>query len=466
MKTDKQKVVVIGAGTSGLAAIHTLLKQSDRVDVTVLEGADHPGGRMAGEEVDGFYVDRAASLFIESYATVRSIGKDLGISFERSPYTKGGYVYSNGKFCGVFVGGTLKQRLKTALTLLSFRLLSPKAVLQFARFSRIAKSKKEFLDVEDQTKLLPLDSTENFKEYMERNSLEEYLNQWVESDIRAFTGGAPEQFGTAACMAMLWNFVLNPDENLSVPTTGVGSLATALGRTYYENIRFSTPAKRVVIEDGAVKGVITEAGDLIEADSVICTTTATVALQLIPDLPSDTKDVLAKVKYSACCKLVIGLDFDLLPEGAYAVTFPRGSGTPLVAVENAKMVAPDAVPEGKTMYNCVVMEDDAREIFPLSDSEIADRLIGEIRKFFPEMPQKPEFIRVYRWHEASCLTHQGLLTEAHEMRQNSLRNVKGLYLAGDYFHLPLTNGAMRNGVNAARDCLDFVSGSAVESLSS
>ena len=453
----KPKVVVVGGGTAGLAAAHTLLKQKDKLDVTVLEAASHPGGRMAGEEVNGFYIDHAASLFLESYATVRSIAKDLNIPLKRSPHTKGGYVYSNGSFCEVYAGGTLKQRLKTARTLLSFRLLSLKGILQLGRFMKLAKSQRDALDIDDQTKMLHLDVPQSFQDFMEENSMGEYLHQWVTNDIRAYTGGGPEQSGAASSMALLWNFSLNSDEHVAIPETGLGSFSTALAQACSENIKLSTPVKRIVIEDGAIKGVITEKGESIEADSVICCTTATVALRMMPHLPSEIKAVLGSVKYSACCKIVIGLDFDLLPEGAYAAVFPRGSGTPLVAVENAKAVAPKSAPEGKSMVNCLVMENDARALFPLSDSEIASRVIDEIRRFFPKMPREPEFVRIYRWYEGGCLIHGGMLKEVYEMRQGKLPSIKGLFLAGDYTHLPVTNGAMRSGVNAAKDCSSFVS---------
>ena len=225
----KAKIVVVGAGTSGLAAAHTLLKQKDQLDVTVLEAAGHTGGRMAGEEVNGFFVDHAASLFLESYATARSIAKDLDIPLKRSPHTKGGYVYSNGEFCEVYAGGTVKQRLKTARTLLSFRLLSPKGIMQFARFFKLAKSRRDVLDIDDQTKLLHLDTPESFTDFMEANSMGEYLHQWVTNDIRAYTGGGPEQSGAASTMAMLWNFSLNPDEHVAIPETRSRFLCNRLG---------------------------------------------------------------------------------------------------------------------------------------------------------------------------------------------------------------------------------------------
>ncbi len=86
-------------------------------------------------------------------------------------------------------------------------------------------------------------------------------------------------------------------------------------------------------------------------------------------------------------------------------------------------------------------------------------MIDEIRKFFPKMPRKPRFFRVYRWHEGGCLVHGGLLTDIWKLRHETLPNsVRGLFLAGDYTHLPVTNGAMRSGVDAAKDSVSFLFG--------
>ena len=319
---NKPKVIVVGAGTAGLAAAHTLMKSRDEVDITVLEEADYAGGRMGGEEIDGFYIDRAASLFIESYATVRSIARDLDIPLKPSPHTKGGYVYSKGRFYSVFVGGTLSERLRTARTLLSFRLLSPKGIQQFRRFSKLARSHRADLDIDEHTKLLPLDSSESFEDFMRANSMGDYLDQWAANDVRAFTGGGPEQFGAASMMALLWNFALNPAERVSLPETGVGSFATELAKACSANLKLSTPVQRVDINNAAVTGVTTDDGAFFPADAVICCTTAPVASRIIPDLPAEITEVLQKVKYSAFCKVVLGLDFELFPAGIYAAAFP------------------------------------------------------------------------------------------------------------------------------------------------
>ncbi|MFJ7154662.1 FAD-dependent oxidoreductase [Streptomyces sp. NPDC101118] len=58
-------VVIVGAGVAGLAAAHHLVGAG--INVTVLEAAREPGGRMATETVDGFRLDRIGQLLNTSY---------------------------------------------------------------------------------------------------------------------------------------------------------------------------------------------------------------------------------------------------------------------------------------------------------------------------------------------------------------------------------------------------------------
>lgn len=452
----KPKVVIVGGGTSGLAAAYTLLQSRENFDVTVLEAADRPGGRIAGEEVEGFHIDTGAEIFIDSYSTVRRLADSLGVRLQRPLFVKGGLIFSKGKFRGIYKGGTLKQRIETLKTFLLFRLLSPRATWQMLRFFKMMKNHSKELSIEDPSKLASFDTSESFASFMKNNSMDVYLEDACHVDIAAYTAAYPEEVGAAYGMALLWNFSLNPAEHVCLPEKGVGSFATALVRACSECIRLSTPVERIVIEGGAARGVLTQAGETVEADAVICAAPATVTNRIVPDLPFEFREALSKISYSTVVKVVIGLDFELLSQDIMAAAFPRHSGSFLLVVGNFRCVAPKVAPPGKNLLHAVTVGERARELLFLSDVEIIKRVIGEIQKFFPAMPDTPRFTRVYRWKEALCIAPGGMFKDIQELRQNGMGNIKGLFFAGDYTRVPLSNGALESGVDAAKDSISFL----------
>ena len=203
--------------------------------------------------------------------------------------------------------------------------------------------------------MLHLDSEESFSDDMVANSMGYYLQQWAQSDLWGYTGGGPEQVRVALAMVLLWNFSLNGAERVIVPEPGVGSFATAIAEACLSVIRLSTPVQRIVLENDSVKGVVTDAGETVDADAVICATTATTAMRIVPDLPAEIRSVLGNVRYSPFINVVIGLDHEVLPEGCYSAVFPRDAESILAAVSNVKAFAPKAMPEGKAMLHTLAM---------------------------------------------------------------------------------------------------------------
>ena len=80
--TEKQRVIVVGAGIAGLTAAFRL-KQAGK-DVTVLERStkEFVGGRMSTIVRDGFPIDLAATLLTTQYKEMLTLIADAGLASE------------------------------------------------------------------------------------------------------------------------------------------------------------------------------------------------------------------------------------------------------------------------------------------------------------------------------------------------------------------------------------------------
>lgn len=409
---------------------------------------------MFCEEIEGFQVYAGASVIHESFATVRELARALDVELHPSPRKKGAQSFADGRFWGLYVGGSLKQKLESLRTILFSPQNSLRGMWEFARLFAKLKRHAEELDFEDYARILDLDTRESFAQFARANDLNRYLEHGGELDINCFTGGSSGQVGAAYGMALLWLWTFNQAARSYLPKQGIATLSKALTDAVADSIRVATPVERILVEAGVARGVVTASGEEIKADAVICATTSSSAARIIPD--QTVREVLERVTYSSCCNVAFGLNANILPEDCHAALFPPGSPTFLTMVTNLAGLTPEAAPSGKTLVHALVIDEHARELFTCSDDEVLRRVAGEMRRFFPAMSEQPVFGKVYRWPEAICLMPGGMLRELHEMRIQLPDRIRGLFVAGDYTRLPSLNGAMKSGVEAAEDSLLFL----------
>lgn len=430
-------VIVIGAGAAGLAAAWALRRRG--IDFLVLEAADHAGGRIAGEEVEGFRIDTGAQVFTASYDTAIRLCGDLDVPLKNCSRRAG--VYSRGRFRML----DPNDPWTNLRTLLAFNLFSPRGLWQLVRLARALRARRGCLSFADPSQALALDTQSTIADWLRRHAGPEVLEELAEASICTLTLAQPEEVGAAYGMALLWGFVFEPVDFVT-PEGGMGSLAQALIDAVTDRIRLRTPVDRVIVEDGAVTGVQTGRGP-VAADAVICATTASVARRLLPGLPAEMDSALRRVTYSSGCRAVFGVDRPTLPHGCYSVMFPRRERSFLVGYSDAAVKSPAVAPPGMGLIHAEAASNRADVLSALSEPDLHARILAEIGRFTPAMPE-PRFARTYRWKEAVCLMPPGALTALDRLRRDLPKAIRGLALAGEYMQMPSVNGALASGIAA------------------
>src|SRR6478736_2041951 len=89
---SRAEVVVVGAGLAGLSAA-TRLARAGR-DVHVVDAADHAGGRLATDRIDGFVVDRGFQVLNTGYPRAADLDLD---ALDLGWFERGAVVRSDGR---------------------------------------------------------------------------------------------------------------------------------------------------------------------------------------------------------------------------------------------------------------------------------------------------------------------------------------------------------------------------------
>lgn len=95
--TTRRRVVVVGAGISGLACAHRLHRLRPDLDLTVLEGSSRTGGKIHTTPFAGRLVDEAADAFLARVPAAVALARELGLEDQFvTPAVRRAFVYRHG----------------------------------------------------------------------------------------------------------------------------------------------------------------------------------------------------------------------------------------------------------------------------------------------------------------------------------------------------------------------------------
>jgi len=441
-------VVIVGAGNAGLAALHTLRKQG--VDAVCLEAKAMAGGRTITVSKNGFLFDFGSQFLFKYNRRFFDLCREMGLAHDITPWAGLVFFKAREQMVPAMVGATPKDLWKNRAKLKGMhKVLSPKAALQLLKMAPLiaAKVRAGGLDFVDYQASLDMDY-ESFSETCLRRGGREVLEGLFQPNLSAMTLGMPEEVSAPYGLALFWQ----SSQGYWTLKHGIGTLNEKIYQTYQDHVKLSTPVKKIVIEKGKVKGVETKEG-LIKAKAVICCTTATTALKLMPNLPESLKRPMELAKYSACCHVIFATGTPVLKDNFYAVGLPRSSGSIFAGYTNSAVKSEYYAPAGCGLINCFTFDRHAVELNRMNDEKVKEICLKEVQRFSPGMPDHYEFCEIYRWDEAVNLCPPGMLSAAERVKNEHYRDVAGLFLAGDYLYMPSVDSSIHSGIVAAQAAL-------------
>lgn len=438
------KVIVVGAGAAGLSAIYSLKKMS--IDVSGFEAEPFAGGRARCYEKEGFTIDTGAQFMAKVCKTQIKLAGELGLKNEILSFPLKTAMWRDDKFYPLPTAGSPLKAIAELPDLIRFRGLPFKACLQMAKVAFHMLKRFINVNIEEMNPECLIDLGDmSVEEFTLKHGGREAL-EWITAPITAsLTLGEANEVSIPHIIGLMGLY-----EGLLLMKKGIGSLPQALYESCADSISLSKPVRKIVIEDKKIKGVETEDG-FVEADAVICATTATKALELLHGLPDTIRKPLETVKYSSTLHVSLALRRRLLPSGIYAIGLPKAANSFLPGLNDCSEKSPDFAPPGTGLSHCVTYGRQSHEFMKMDDETAVGKIIDEVKRFVPLDSEDIIFADVVRWKDAICLESPGQFPAMYCLKRNNIGDVKGLHLAGSYMYLvSCVEGALRSGEDAAR----------------
>lgn len=438
----RKKVVVVGAGCAGLSATYTLKKQG--IDVVALEASNVAGGRCRNVKKNGFNLSLGAGFTEPQWGTTFKYLKEMDMLGDVRNNTIQRYGFWRKGKKHYIVTGSLKEMVKSLPETFSFRGLPMRAYPQLLKLGMAIRKYQGSMDNESQNfdSLLELGNMSS-AEFTLKHGGNEVLDRVISPFLGTMVLARPTEVTIAHIIALTHLM-----KGMCVMKDGMGSITAGLYDRVKDSVRLSTPVKKIVIENRKVRGVETRDG-FIEADQVICATDAYLARKLMPDLPDTMRKPLETCNYSSTYSYIFPLEKKITPKHFLSLFIPGSENSILSTIFDAAGLM-DSAPPGAGLMHCFTAGWHDAELGKLSEKERRRRVIREAQKFFPDFPDEPFMTEMIRYDRAINLESPGQFPAIDGLLKNNMRDVKGLYLSGEYlFLIACTEGALATGEKAA-----------------
>ncbi len=436
INTARKQIVVVGGGMAGTAAAHSLLKRG--YDVTIVEKSNRLGGRMRSELVDGAAVEMGAGFITKIYTNVRAFLADARLD---------GNLYRQHTASGILKDGAV--RMATPGLLLDNKTLSWSAKLRaVALLAKILGSWRH-IDIHVPGRAEKYDA-QSVAQMFHGRAGKEFLEYVLQPVLNGYFYWTPERT-SEAMMLIIGKAVLVRGGTLKlsgglqqIPEKASEGCKVLIEHAVKCVERMPSGKYQITVEhDGQTQ--------FIQADGVVCATTASVVPKIISGLSEQQIAFFSSINYSST--VVVARTYkkeQLLSD--MGIAFPREEKSKLAAVTASPELAGHKLVLGTV--KAYASDADGKELCNKSDEEIARVLtdaMKPIRQLVLHKDAVPISTHIQRWPEAIPMFEPGHVKKLKSFASGAIENpTQALVFAGDYIGGPYIEGAFTSGLQAAK----------------
>jgi oxygen-dependent protoporphyrinogen oxidase len=458
-----KRVVVVGAGISGLAAARVIADARERVEggleIVVLERDPWPGGKVRTHREDGWLVEEGPTGFLDNEPAVDRLVDAAGLT--KLPAQKS----SARRF--LVGGGRMREIQAHPLKFATAGLLGPLGLLRIAAEPFVAGKRD--------------DADESVWHFARRRLGPQAADRLIAPMVLGvFAGDAkrlslPASFPKMAAMesehgslvkAMLakrragtsGGGPAGPAGWLTSFESGLAALPETLARSGDFDVRTSRPAEALRREpDGRLRVVLDDAEDLV-ADAVVLAGEPWAMAPLVGGVDDEAARELAAIACPPVAVVALGFEgpaTEQVPRG-FGVLIPRGEGFRILGCLWDSMIFPARAARGRVLVRAMLGGSVDEAVGGLDDDELV-RIAREDLARLLGVTDAPVFRRVVMWDRAIPQYELGHRARVARIEER-IAAQPGLFVAGNALDGIAFGKAAARGVSMGEAAARFLAG--------
>ncbi|MGK9368202.1 protoporphyrinogen oxidase [Melioribacter sp. Ez-97] len=431
-----KKIVVLGAGISGLSTAYWLVKKG--YDVTILEIKNEPGGSMISKKIDGFLIDYGPNSGLETTPLIRKLVEEVNLSDKM--------IYANAAASKRYIlkNGELIPLPMSPGSFIRTKLFSPGAKFRLMAEPFISKSEDGYY--------------QSIAQFVRRRLGGEFLDYAIDPFVSGVFAGDPEKLSVKSAFPKLYRLEevygglikgmikgarerkqRSEESKQSAKMfsflEGMQSLPNALADKLKDNIVFNAKVLSVAGSNDKRWNVTYESNDNREsltADTVISTLPAYIASEVFGELDQKLAEHLNSIYYPPVMVLYLGYNKkDIKRElDGFGFLIPSKEKRHFLGAIWSSSIFPNRSPEDKAAFTLFIGGARSPRLFDTDKSELIKKVLSEFHRIM-NIEGEPVLIEDKLWQKAIPQYNLGYIE--HEKYFEAFEEKhKGIYLRGNY----------------------------------
>ncbi len=449
------RIVIVGAGISGLSVAYRLQERMPDADITVLEQADRPGGTTWTLSESGFLVETGPNGFLDTKPSTLALANDLGIA---EHLVEGSDAARKNRF--LFVRDRLKALPGGLGSFLTTDLLSWRGKLSLL-WERFRPQRTEAGD-------------ESIDAFARRRAGNEAADLFANALVTGIYAGDPSLLSLPACFprmselertygSVIKGFAAEAKKRRAeAKANGVAHERSGKMRSFRGGLRVLIEALTGKLKSPPTFGVQVQALQKVsnpqglpwrvaadrgswDADAIVLTCPAHQQAKLLAELDPDLAQLIGAIAYNRVAVVALGYrrsDVPIPLEG-FGYIAPENTGRDLLGVQWCSSIYPQRAPQDGVLLRAMCGGWRRGDIVDWDDARILAALRTELRQAM-QITAAPAFHKIIRWDKAIPQYHLGHLDRVARIEEILPRH-PGLSLGGNAYHGVSLNDCTEQG---------------------